>query len=66
MDVFLAGLKDFSKDNNESKVFNVVLGNESGDLDSVVGSVALAFHLTAFSGVRHVPLMAFDRRDLGR
>ena len=65
MDVFLAGLKDFSKD-DESKVFNVVLGNESGDLDSVVCSVALASHLTASSGVRHVPLMAFDRRDLGR
>ena len=62
-DVFLAGLKDFCKD-NESEVFNVVLGNESGDLDSVVSSVALAFHRTAATGVRHVPLMAFDRKDL--
>jgi len=61
--VFLAGLKDFSKDNG-SKFFNVVLGNESGDLDSVVSSVALASHLTAATGVRHVPLMAFDRKDL--
>ena len=61
----LAGLKDFSND-NASKFFNVVLGNESGDLDSVVCSAALAFHLTANTGVRHVPLMAFDRRDLGR
>ena len=65
MDVFLAGLKDFSKDNG-SKFFNVVVGNESGDLDSVVSSVALASHLTAATGVRHVPLMAFDRKDLGR
>ena len=63
MDVFLAGLKDFCKD-NESEVFNVVLGNESGDLDSVVDSVALAFHRTAANGLRHVPLMAFDRKDL--
>jgi len=63
MDAFLAGFKDFSND-NASKVFNVVLGNESGDLDSVVCSASLAFHLTANTGVRHVPLMAFDRKDL--
>ena len=63
MDAFLADLKNLSK-GNESKVFNAVLGNESGDLDSFVSSVALAFHLTTSKGVRHVPLMAFDRRDL--
>ena len=63
MDTFLAGLKSSIAD---SELFNVVLGNESGDLDSVVCSATLAFHLTASTGVTHVPIMAFDRRDLGR
>ena len=66
MDTFLAGIKSSIATATASGPFNVVLGNESGDLDSVVCSATLAFHLTAATGVTHVPLMAFDRRDLGR
>lgn len=43
----------------------VVLGNESGDLDSVIGSISLAYVLnTSFKFGTTVPVLNFDPQDL--
>ena len=41
-----------------------VLSNEAGDLDSICSSTILAFHLSEHTKERHIPVMAFSRKDL--
>ena len=41
-----------------------IISNESGDLDSICSSTVLAFHLTEYTDISHIPVMAFNRADL--
>ena len=43
---------------------DLVLGNVSGDMDSVVGAVALGFYLTHKHKSLHVPVVNMTREEL--
>lgn len=44
--------------------YHVVLGNEGGDMDSVIGGIYLAHFLTTLRGTVHIPLLNFPKCDL--
>lgn len=58
---FLKGLASVGRENQK---FGIVLGNESGDLDSVASTLVLAKTLTEANPVPYLPVMNFRREDL--
>ena len=58
-------LKGYKSDSLHAKRCTLVLGNESGDLDSVASAVLLAWHESnKHSDVHALPILAFPRADL--
>ena len=64
MEKFTSGLKSAWKGRGNLAKIGLVLGNEAGDLDSVVSSVVLAYFLAGNLNFPHFPVMNFRRRDL--
>ena len=64
---FLAKFQNFPESWKQplgDRPMHIVLGNETGDLDSVVCSITLAHYLTLSTPAQYIPLMAFNRSEL--
>ncbi len=65
---FLEMSKERYRQNFDSKNIHIILGNESGDLDSVVSSILYAYFLSredrAESDALYIPLLNIHREDL--
>eukprot|EP00095_Tigriopus_kingsejongensis_P008267 maker-scaffold240_size241964-snap-gene-1.20 protein:Tk08267 transcript:maker-scaffold240_size241964-snap-gene-1.20-mRNA-1 annotation:"hypothetical protein BRAFLDRAFT_239767" len=64
MDKFIRRLPHVLKHMKDLPKLGVVIGNESGDLDSAVSSVVYAYHLHEQRDFEHIPVLNFPREDL--
>ena len=64
MDKYLEFLSSSLHRERPDDKYVAVISNESGDLDSVCSATVLAFHLTEYTDVPHIPVLAFKRKEL--